>query len=326
MAARTVTIYEVSNGYVTQGTNTSILSIGHMTINDTDGTLDASLGADPGGDQTITTTFGNATNYSFFYNDTTAIGGVTQTIKTFQLTIGGVTRSFVMNDTQAQIPGVSVGDSVQLQNYTNYTPITYNSIACFAAGTEIETVCGMRPVETLAVGDSIITRDHGPQAIRWAGCSVLSHRDLLARPHLAPIVIEKGALGPDQPSRKLRLSPQHRILLQGWDLQLTLGVEEGLAPAKFLLGRPGIYRDTGCRRVSYHHILFDHHEVINSNGQWSESFLLGETIRTGMDHAQTTELQELFPDLRAFESLAHGSPARMILHRHEVSVLDKLAA
>jgi len=32
MAARTVTIYEVSNGYVTQGTNTSILSIGHMTV------------------------------------------------------------------------------------------------------------------------------------------------------------------------------------------------------------------------------------------------------------------------------------------------------
>ena len=90
MTVRTVTIYEVSNAYVSSGSATSILNIGYMTINDGDGQLDATLAADAGGDQTISTSFGDASSYNFQYNDTTNIGGTVETIKTFQLTIGGL--------------------------------------------------------------------------------------------------------------------------------------------------------------------------------------------------------------------------------------------
>lgn len=44
-----------------------------------------------------------------------------------------------------------------------------NIIICFTEGTRILTERGLRPIETLARGDMVVTRDHGLQPIRWAG-------------------------------------------------------------------------------------------------------------------------------------------------------------
>ena len=38
---------------------------------------------------------------------------------------------------------------------------------CYAPGTMIDTPDGPRAVETLQVGDLVMTLDHGPQSIRW---------------------------------------------------------------------------------------------------------------------------------------------------------------
>ena len=231
-----------------------------------------------------------------------------------------------MNDTTGSIPGAQVGDSVNLQSYVSYTPVQYNNIPCFAAGTMIRTKGGESAVENLQAGDLVWTRDHGFQPLRWVGRAVLSRRDLLARPHLAPITLHRGALGPDMPAADLTLSPQHRVLLRGWELELTLGVEEAFAAAKYLLGRAGVIRDTACDGISYHHLLFDRHEVIESNGLLSESFLVGETIRKGMDEAQLRELNDLFPGFVHDATSARNTPARPILSQHEVVVLERLAA
>ena len=67
--------------------------------------------------------------------------------------------------------------------------------------------------EKLAAGDMVVTMDHGPQPIRWIGSSKRPDRQL------APILIRKGALGN---TRDLRVSPQHRMLLSGWQAEVLL--------------------------------------------------------------------------------------------------------
>lgn len=326
MPVRTVTIYEVPNSYVSSGGTVSVQNVFTMTINDDDGTLDATAGADSGTAQTFTGSFGTVSNYQFFYNDNVNINGSPETVKTFQLTIDGATRSFIMNDDDHDIVGAGVGDTVQLSTYNNYTALNYNNLPCFCAGTEIMTPTGPVLVEDLRPGDMVLTQDNGPQPIRWAGCSLRTHRDLLARPDHAPIRIGRGALGPDMPARDLYLSPQHRVLLQGWSVELAIGESEAFCPAKALIGQPGIEQMPATGDVLYYHIMFEHHEVIDSNGLQTESFLLGDTICDGMDPAYVEEINSLFPNMLSAANRPHIKPARPIMKRHEVAAMQALAA
>jgi hypothetical protein len=45
----------------------------------------------------------------------------------------------------------------------------YVAPICFVTGTRIATPGGARPVETLAPGDLVMTRDHGAQPLLWTG-------------------------------------------------------------------------------------------------------------------------------------------------------------
>ena len=96
----------------------------------------------------------------------------------------------------------------------NYADLTGQAVPCFTRGTLIKTDQGERPIEELAAGDMVLTMDHGYQPIRWIGSSKRA-----ATGDLAPILIRKGALGND---RDLRVSPQHRMLLQGWQAETAL--------------------------------------------------------------------------------------------------------
>ena len=50
---------------------------------------------------------------------------------------------------------------------------------------------GLVPVEMLAPGDLVCTRDDGPQPLRWTGS-----RTVPAEGKLAPVLIREGSLGP----------------------------------------------------------------------------------------------------------------------------------
>ncbi|MCB1368716.1 MAG: Hint domain-containing protein [Rhodobacteraceae bacterium] len=326
MPTTTVKIYEVPNSYVDSGTSPTISGVFTMVVVDGDTRLHDSEWSDPGSSQIITVDGGAVSSYQFYYDDQITINGGPETIKTFQLVIGGVTRSFVMNDDGPNIPGATVGTSFTLDSYSNYTSILYADIACFVKGTLIRTATGQRPVETLAIGDMVETLDNGLQPIRWIGRSDLSVRELLVRPHLRPIRIRANSFGPGLPIRDLAVSPQHRIMVDGWRLQLHLGLDQALAPAKALVGHDGISVDEDCADVSYFHFMFDRHEVVISEGLPSESFLFGDTIRDGMDLAQSREILELFPDLAALAPEADRVAARPILKRYEVAALIGNAA
>jgi hypothetical protein len=190
-------------------------------------------------------------------------------------------------------------------------------LICFTRGTLIKTDQGERPIEDLAAGDMVLTMDHEYQPIRWIGSSKRA-----ATGDLAPILIRKSALGND---RDLRVSPQHRMLLQGWQAEMLFGEVEVLATAKSLLNDHSIIRDEGGE-VEYFHMLFDTHEIIYAEGCLSESFHPGKKGWKALDQATRDEILTLFPQLADGNLNDYGPAARMSLKHKEGKLLGSYMA
>ncbi len=69
--------------------------------------------------------------------------------------------------------------------------------------------------------------------------------------------------------------------------------------------------------------MFDQHEVVLSNGSWTESFQPGEQTLGDMDTEQREEIFMLFPELRDAEGIAAYQAARRSLKKHEAKLLTK---
>ncbi len=191
-------------------------------------------------------------------------------------------------------------------------------IPCFTPGTMIQTDRGEVAVEAIVAGDRVLTRDRGYQVIRWVGRRRFTAQDMDAAPHLVPVRIARGALGADMPARDMHVSPQHRLLAQGPRTKLLFGDTEVLVPALHLVGYPGISR-ADVASTDYIHIMCDRHEVIWSDGIWTESFQPGDLTLAGLDAAQRFELEEIFPVLRTGSD--GFAAARRTLRRHEADLL-----
>ncbi len=197
-----------------------------------------------------------------------------------------------------------------------------NVIPCFTPGTTIATPKGERLVEELREGDRIITRDNGIQEIRWVGRKEMSGKALVANSHLKPILIRAGALGNGLPERDMLVSPNHRCLVASEKTQLYFEEREVLAAAKHLVGSEGIHA-VDVMGTSYIHFMFDRHEVVLSNGAWTESFQPGDYSLKGIGNAQRNEIFELFPELQERQGLEGYQSARRALKKHEAKLLIK---
>lgn len=191
-------------------------------------------------------------------------------------------------------------------------------IPCFTPGTMILTERGEIPVETLVPGDMVVTRDHGPQPVRWVGRKELSFAQLIASPALRPVRIAAGAMGLASPARDMFISPQHRVLFEGPWAEMLFGEPEVLVAATHLVGRKGVDQPV-VRGVTYIHLMFDRHEVILSDGLWSESFQPAARMVSAMDADRAAEILALFPDLPQTETAFPS--ARPTLKAHEARVL-----
>ncbi|MDZ4087425.1 MAG: Hint domain-containing protein [Tabrizicola sp.] len=201
----------------------------------------------------------------------------------------------------------------------NFTDIENLVIVCFTAGTCILTAQGPVPVESLAAGDMVVTRDNGLQPLRWVGRRILSKVDLQARPELQPVRISAGALGSSGPDRSIMLSPQHRVLVEGARAEMYFGESEVLVPAKHLIGLSDVSRALPAEGVTYVHILFDKHEIVLSDGIWTESFQPAERTLNALEDAARAEVLALFPELGV--DATSFPAARLSLKAHEARVL-----
>jgi len=206
------------------------------------------------------------------------------------------------------------GDTIEFEEIEKIVP-------CFTPGTLISTAKGEVPVETLKVGDRIITRDNGIQEIRWIGSKALDGRLLLANQHLRPVLIRKGALGNGLPERDMRVSPNHRMLIANDQTSLMFEEREVLVAAKHLVNHKGI-QQVDTVGISYVHMLFDNHEVILGNGTWTESFQPGDYSLKGIGNAQRNEIFEIFPELKETHGRNSYVAARRSLRKNEARLLS----
>lgn len=159
-------------------------------------------------------------------------------------------------------------------------------VACFVAGTLIDTPLGPRLIETLQAGDMVWTQDNGEMPVLWAGTT-----SVIGYGAHAPICLEPGVFGATE---RVWVSPQHRILVRGWQAELFFGADEILVPAKALVNGRSV-RQVNRPCVSYFHLLLDGHQILGSHGVLSESYDPAATNPLVWSDVTAAELQALIP-------------------------------
>ncbi len=173
-------------------------------------------------------------------------------------------------------PGAYLMPLAPLQPAESYTLVSAErkgaeerlaDLACvsFARGTRVLTAGrGQVPIEKLAVGDRIMTRDHGPQPIRWIG-----RQTLRATGAFAPIVIRKGVLNN---TADLTLGSNHRLFIYQRRDETGAGRPEITVRAGQLVDGENVVQRPGGF-IDYFQLLFDRHEIIYVEGIAAESML-----------------------------------------------------
>ena len=115
---------------------------------------------------------------------------------------------------------------------------------CFLEGTMIAVSSGQVPVESLSVGDMVMTGSGKSMPIIWIGQSLHEWPD--AHENGKPILISEGALGDGLPTSDLGVSPQHKMVLKDPKTSETC-----LVPAKSLIDWPGIREMKGKKTAVY---------------------------------------------------------------------------
>lgn len=227
-----------------------------------------------------------------------------------------------------EIKSIEIIDAAPLPATTFVAPVSFSrkifelQVVCFCSGTMILTPRGPVPIENLSKGDFVETQDSGPQPIRWHGRRHISASEMAAYPKLRPIRLSAGSLGEGRPSSDLMVSRQHRILVRSKIAQRMFGTMELLVPAIALTELPGIEEIETDDAVTYHHLLFDQHEIIMANDAESESLFNGPQAVETIGAQAFEEINHLWPDIlgsgqgvgaRPFH---RGSKVRQMLSRH----------
>jgi autotransporter passenger strand-loop-strand repeat protein len=141
------------------------------------------------------------------------------------------------------------------------TTVSFSAPPCFRHGTRLLTDKGELPIETLAIGDRVVTRSGAFAPIVWIG-----HREVDCTRHpdpkrVWPIRVTMDAFGQDQPRRDLFLSPDHAVFVDGV-----------LIPVRQLINGTTIAQ-VAVDDVIYYHVELECHDVLFAEGLAAESYL-----------------------------------------------------
>ncbi len=175
---------------------------------------------------------------------------------TLTVTNGATMDTFTLSGSTAALP-LNVFDDAN-----GGTIVTADSVACYVTGTRIRTETGERPVETLAIGDRVVTLSGALRPIRWIGHRSYRGRFLAARLDHMPVRIAAGALADGIPARDLYVSPKHAMFIDGV-----------LVPAAALVNGASIAHVRAADEIGYWHVELETHDVLLAEGAPSESFI-----------------------------------------------------
>ncbi|WBV44434.1 Hint domain-containing protein [Pseudoroseomonas cervicalis] len=144
---------------------------------------------------------------------------------------------------------------------------------CFATGTAIGCPGGARPVQSLCIGDLVLTATGEARPVRWIG-----RQEIIAffdRGRSNPIRLQAGALGQGLPQRELFVSPDHALFLDGV-----------LVQAGALVNGTTIRQVQAGERFAYFHIELDNHALVLAEGVPAETFVDNVTRARFDNHAE----------------------------------------
>jgi hypothetical protein len=121
---------------------------------------------------------------------------------------------------------------------------------------------------------------------------------------------------------RLLISPQPRLLIREERVSMLFDANEVLVAAKHLVNGDTVCRCMQNPDVTYVHLLFDRHEILHTNGIWSESYLPGPEASTGFDRDAQAEILALFPQLDLATGHGYGPAARLSLRGYEARALQ----
>ncbi|CBV42550.2 Hint domain-containing protein [Halomonas elongata] len=136
-------------------------------------------------------------------------------------------------------------------------------VHCFAAGTLVATLEGEVAVETLQIGDSILTANGETASVRWVGRHTVSNAS--SDPNRQPVRVRAGALGDGKPYQDLVVTAGHGLVIDGLVINAAV-----LVNGSTIDYMPW---DELNELVTYYHIETKNHEVILANGVEAETYI-----------------------------------------------------
>jgi len=246
--------------------------------------------------------------------------------------VGEDTRMAFLPDTIPVVTEADMNDfgkgAIDVQTLDTTPPATP---VCFANGTLIATPSGEVPVETLQAGDKVLTSAGDEIELKWISSSHFGYAEMLLNHRICPVRIPRDHFGKGMPHRDLWVSPQHRIVLRGWNVELALGEPEVLVAAKHVMGRPEYPGVRWRNGVDYFHLLLDRHEILVSNGLESESMLIGDEALRSLSITAQQELATYLAANPQAKTLAGkpvmgiAKPTEAIFMRPELEMLKGAA-
>ncbi len=136
---------------------------------------------------------------------------------------------------------------------------------CFLEGTLIATQEGARAVESLSIGDLVLTADGRAVPVKWVGRQRIRNHPITASPKLEPVCISAGALGDGLPHTGLYVTAAHGMIWEG--LVVNAGALVNGTTIRFvpLSEMPEVF--------TWYHIETEGHEVILAHGAPTETFV-----------------------------------------------------
>mgnify|MGYP000271208493 FL=1 len=198
------------------------------------------------------------------------------------------------------VPSASFGGFPPSINLATVNPGDFT--VCFAAGTMIATPDGECAVETLAIGDMVLTANGKSVPVKWVGRQTVS-KTFTPSERFVPVRVKAGALGGGLPKRDLVLTADHALVIDG--LLVNAGA---IVNGTSIAWEPF---DTLPESVTYYHVETEAQDIILAEGAPAETFVDHVTRRRFDNFA---EYEALYGDEATIPSLEmpRVSAARLV--------------